>query len=130
MPQRLFRYGPLFALLAMLAGCATRPATSTALPPLPTHANGQVLWTLVHDQCVPHQRGNIAPPVPCAEVAIDDGEDGGFAVLKDRVGVAQYLVMPTAPITGIEDPRVLAPGAPNLFARAWEARGLLIRQLG
>jgi CDP-diacylglycerol pyrophosphatase len=58
------------------------------------------------------------------------GEARGFVVLKDRAGVAQYLLMPTAKITGIEDPAVLAPGAANYFAQAWDERGYVERKLG
>lgn len=126
MPHRLPRLAALLAILASLTACVTVPV---GMAPLPVHANGQVLWGLVHGQCVPHQRSN-APPAPCAEVDIETGEAHGYAVMKDRVGMAQYLVMPTTMITGIEDSRLLAHGATNYFARAWEARGLMIRRLG
>lgn len=75
-----------------------------------------VLWKLVHDHCVPGQlHGN---PSPCALVDVEHG----YALLKDRSGPAQFLVIPTAKITGIEDPAILAPDAPNYFALAWRAR--------
>lgn len=99
------------------------------LPPPPPHANGQVLWHIVHDQCVPDERSH-RQPAPCAEVELGHGVDHGFAVLKDKHGVAQYLLMPTEDITGIEDQRVLAPGAVNYFAAAWTARTLVEARLG
>jgi CDP-diacylglycerol pyrophosphatase len=43
-------------------------------------------------------------------------------VLKDRVGDTQFLLMPTAHITGIESPEILAPGSPNYWNAAWQAR--------
>jgi CDP-diacylglycerol pyrophosphatase len=43
-------------------------------------------------------------------------------VLKDRVGNSQFLLIPTARIGGIEDPAILAPGATNYWAAAWNAR--------
>ena len=51
-------------------------------------------------------------------------------VLKDRTGVAQFLVMPTAKITGIEDPALLAPDAANYFATAWKADRYVEGRLG
>ncbi len=54
----------------------------------------------------------------------------GVAILKDLHGVAQMLAIPTRRITGIEDPQMLAPEAPNVFADAWKARELLEKRLG
>ena len=115
---------PAWAAL-VLAGCAG-PAL---LPPPPVRPNGQALWRIIHDQCVPGERARH-DPAPCAAVVMPDGEARGFVVLKDRTGVAQHLLMPTAKITGIEDPAVLAPGAVNYFARAWDERGFTERKLG
>ena len=86
--------------------------------PVPARADSNALWRIVHDRCVPDQRQH-ADPAPCAVVSLA----GGWAVLKDRRGLAQFLLIPTARVTGIEDPAVLAPGAPNYFAAAWAARG-------
>lgn len=134
------RLGVVFAIAgsAALAGCATpvnAPRSAVVvppapiLPPPPVHANGQVLWGIVNGKCVPDQQEN-GKPDPCAEVAIGGGVDNGYAVLKDRVGASQFLVMPTRLITGIEDPQLLAPGATNYFDPAWRARGLVDQRLG
>ena len=40
------------------------------------------------------------------------------------------LAIPTRRITGIEDPQMLAPDAPNVFADAWKAKALLEARLG
>jgi CDP-diacylglycerol pyrophosphatase len=40
------------------------------------------------------------------------------------------LAIPTARVTGIEDPQVLAPDAPDYFAAAWRARRHLDAHLG
>jgi CDP-diacylglycerol pyrophosphatase len=123
---------------ALLAGCATpmNPARSAAmvppapvLPPPPVHPNGQVLWGIVNGKCVPDQQAN-ARPDPCTEVSIGSGVDKGYAVLKDRVGVSQFLVMPTRLISGIEDAQLLAPGATNYFDPAWRVRRLVDQRLG
>lgn len=77
-------------------------------------ANPHALWQVVHDRCVPDEDGH-ASPKPCEIV---DQKDG-FAVLKDIHGSEQFLLIPTARVSGIESPAVLAPGAPNYFAEAW-----------
>jgi CDP-diacylglycerol pyrophosphatase len=125
------------AACALLAGCAT-PMSPTRLavvvppaplPPAPVHPNGQVLWSIVNGKCVRDQQAN-ARPDPCTEVSIGSGVDKGYVVLKDRVGVSQYLVMPTRLITGIEDAQLLASGATNYFDRAWRVRRLVDQRLG
>ena len=70
---------------------------------------------------MPNER-EYGQPSPCAVVDLKDGEAHGYVILKDLVGDTQYLLMPTAKITGIEDPAILAPGATNYFAAAWHER--------
>lgn len=107
----------ILVLCLLAAACGGQPR----LPPPPPHPNGGGLWRIVHDQCVVHQRQTHAP-APCLAVDLSGGEADGYALLKDRDGVAQVLLLPTARITGIEDPRWLAPGRPDYFALAWAAR--------
>jgi CDP-diacylglycerol pyrophosphatase len=95
-------------LLAALIACAV---------PRYVAADSNALWHIVNEQCVPDQKMNQAPR-PCAEVDLA----GGYAVLKDLVGNTQFLVIPTAQITGIESQKILAPQSPNYFAAAWHAR--------
>ena len=80
-------------------------------------ADPDALWKIVSQKCVPNER-EYGQPAPCAVVDLDKG----YVVLKDLVGDTQYLLMPTAKVTGIEDPAVLAPGAPNYVADAWAER--------
>jgi CDP-diacylglycerol pyrophosphatase len=77
-----------------------------------------VLWHIVHDRCVPDLL-RFATPLPCIAVHLH----AGFALLKDRDGRTQVLLIPTARVTGIEDPRVRAFGAPDYFHLAWASRG-------
>ena len=85
-------------------------------------ADPDALWKIVGGRCVPHfQAGD---PSPCAAVTAD------WAVLKDINGATQYLLIPTARTTGIEDPAVLASGAPNYFAAAWQARSYVEARAG
>lgn len=89
-------------------------ASAVTLATVVAAADPDALWKIVHGKCVPGaQAGN---PAPCIQV------DADSAVLKDLVGATQVLLIPTAKISGIESPAVLEPGAPNLFAAAWQAR--------
>lgn len=80
-----------------------------------------MLWRFVHEQCVPDQLANLEP-APCAAVDLSAGVDRGHAVFKDNVGANQYLLIPTIRVTGVEDPALLRPDAPDYFADAWRAR--------
>lgn len=92
-------------------------------------ADPDALWKIVHDRCVPDQRGN-GKPDPCAEVDIAAGEDKGYSVLKDLVGDTQYLLIPTARISGIESAAILDFDATNYFAAAWRARSFVSGRAG
>jgi CDP-diacylglycerol pyrophosphatase len=83
------------------------------------------LRKIVVDGCVPHMmaRNN---PAPCTEVDLA----GRTAVLKDRNGTTQFLLIPTEVVTGIEDPKILAPDAPNYFQAAWTARHYVLEKAG
>jgi CDP-diacylglycerol pyrophosphatase len=91
-------------------------------------ADPSALWNIVHGKCVPHEQA-AADPSPCAAVDLTHGVGGGFAALKDLVGIAQFLLIPTARISGIEDPTILAPDATNYWQAAWEARHFLEERL-
>lgn len=92
------------------------------LAPASGHAsNPSALWNIVNGQCVPHEQ-EARDPSPCAVVDVANGVDRGFAVLKDRNGIAQFLLIPTARISGIDDPAILAADAPNFWDDAWQAR--------
>jgi CDP-diacylglycerol pyrophosphatase len=88
-------------------------------------ADPSALWHIVHDRCVPDEQAHHNP-APCAAVNLA----GGYAVLKDIVGNTQYLLIPTARVGGIEDKAILAPGAPNYFADAWQARSYVDQRAG
>ena len=88
-------------------------------------ADPNALWDIVNGKCVPDQIQN-GDPAPCAAVDLD----AGSAVLKDLVGPNQFLLIPTARVTGIESPELLAPDAPNYFAAAWRARSFVDERAG
>jgi CDP-diacylglycerol pyrophosphatase len=95
----------------------------------PASADANALWTIVHDHCVPDQEER-SDPAPCSLVDLDADERRGYAVLKDLVGATQFLVIPTARISGIESPALLEPDAINYFAAAWEARSFVNARAG
>jgi len=85
------------------------------------------LWDIVHNQCLPGQLSQN--PAPCVEVDVVGGVDNGFAVLPDRNGVAQFLLIPTRRVTGIESPLNLEQGTPDYWNAAWQARKYVIGKL-
>ncbi len=94
----------------------------------PTHAeNPDALWNIVHGHCEPAAARGMYPPSPCA--AVYQGP-GGYAVLKDRHGAYQYLVLPLARTQGIESSELTRPDAPNYLAAAWRARLYVEAALG
>jgi CDP-diacylglycerol pyrophosphatase len=104
----VFPFVSIFAFVALLAqpACADRMA----------------LWKIVSLECVPQfEKGEALIP-PCEHVDIAGGKDRGYVDFKDQRGVAQILTIPIRRVTGIEDPALLEPDAPNYFAGAWGAR--------
>lgn len=101
--------GALAALAIALNACA---------------ANPDALWQIVSQKCVPATEAG-ATQNACAYV----DTSGGYAVLKDINGVAQYLLIPTRRISGIESPVLLEPATPNYWVDAWNARSYVERAL-
>jgi CDP-diacylglycerol pyrophosphatase len=90
----------------------------------PAAADPDALWKIVHEQCVPDAaKGD---PAPCA--AVDTA--GGYAVLKDQRGKLQFLLIPTDPISGIENPALLTPAVRPYWQDAWAARHFLEDKAG
>ena len=110
---------PVLAALFAIAACAAGPARADRL----------ALWTIVHNQCAAHAEAGQGP-APCERIDLAHGDDQGVALLKDRVGIVQFLVIPTRRVTGVEDPFVVDPAAPDYFAFAWTARDALAARLG
>jgi CDP-diacylglycerol pyrophosphatase len=84
-------------------------------------ADRNALWTIVHDKCVPNQESR-QDPAPCEAVDLDGGERQGYAILKDRNGATQFLLIPTRRISGVESSEALAADIPNYWQAAWQAR--------
>jgi len=115
---------PRATLVRTCRACAAWLAVCAALLLIPlgtAQADSDALWNIVHNLCVPDQQQH-GTPAPCAVVDLRGGVQHGYVLLKDLVGATQFLLMPTAQITGIESPAVLAPDATNYFAIAWQSR--------
>ncbi len=83
----------------------------------------------MHDRCVPHVEAGEGPK-PCETVDLTGGVEEGVAILKDLNGVAQMLAIPTRRLTGIEDPQMLEPDAPKVFADGWKGKAFVEARLG
>ena len=117
-------------LLATALACALTPGDVSAARHLSRGEafaahDRKALWQVVNDVCVPDMRLR-GKPAPCAMVNLRRG----FVVLDNIVGRRQVLVIPTRRITGIEDPQLLSPTAPNYWQAAWEARAFVAQRLG
>jgi CDP-diacylglycerol pyrophosphatase len=106
------------AVVAVLVGAAGLGAWRLFWP------GSNALWNIVSTQCVPQAQAQAAQNV-CVKVDLP----GGYALLKDIRGVAQYLLIPTTRIGGIESSALLDEGAPNYWRDAWQARGLVEQAL-
>jgi len=111
----------------VMVACAVLAGAASAVLPLTAAADPDALWKIVHGQCVPDQLRHHRP-APCTLVSLHRGVARGHVVLKDRTGATQFLLIPTARVTGIESPALLAPHAPNYWAAAWEARRYVLQR--
>ena len=120
---------PWRALAAAVGLAAVVAVGVLAGPQLLDAADPDALWKIVHGVCAPHQRIAL-DPAPCAYVSAGSAHELGYAVLKDRSGATQYLLIPTDRVTGIEDPKLLKPGTETYLGSAWAFRNLLFARLG
>jgi CDP-diacylglycerol pyrophosphatase len=103
----------------------SKSSTDSAIDPRqPTGRSA--LRQIVQDQCVLNWQKDHNP-APCERVFLADPRDSrsGYAVIAAPGGGAHYLLVPTRTMAGIESGELLDPDAPNYFAEAWRARGLL-----
>jgi len=111
----------LRARTTFIFGCGASALLCLASIVVALAADRSTLWRIVHDICVPDEEQNHNP-APCALVDLSGGEARGYVVLKDIVGITQFLVLPIARVAGIESPQLVAPDAPNYMQDAWAAR--------
>ncbi len=106
-----------FAVGLVACGLALSAVGSVAGAP-----RRQALWLTVQACVADHKLTGAA--FPCLLVDLDGGEERGYVVLRDPFG-PDTILAPTRRVTGIEDPWLRSPQAPNYFAAAWRARPLL-----
>ena len=70
-------------------------------------------------QCLWAQQNGRKPE--CEFVGRDTHGAYAYVIKRDVVGDWQFLLIPTARVTGIESPDLIKDDAPNYFAFAWEA---------
>jgi CDP-diacylglycerol pyrophosphatase len=123
--------GMVFASSAM--GQKMHGAKSSTESPIdPKQPMGRsALRQIVQQQCVVNWLEHHNP-APCERVFLADPKNGssGYAVLAAPGGGAHYLLVPTRTMAGIESSELLDPDAPNYFAEAWHARGLISSFVG
>jgi CDP-diacylglycerol pyrophosphatase len=112
--------GTIRCAVLALAACTAFAVRASAADP-------DVLWRIVSQKCVPNQQQHH-DPAPCQRVDLMRGIERGYAVLKDIEGDTQFLLIPTARVTGIESPALLMPDAPNYWAPAWKARRYVLER--
>jgi CDP-diacylglycerol pyrophosphatase len=101
------------ALLLAIASAATASFAASG--------DRDALWKIMHDQCVPDEQAHNNP-APCARVDLKGGIEKGYVIMKDRVGVGQFLLIATGKNSGIDSPEILQPSAPDYWGEAWENR--------
>jgi CDP-diacylglycerol pyrophosphatase len=117
--RQLIRSALVLAAAATLPGMPTAAADPDAADS-PATAHRNILWTIVHDRCeVGYQRTGAY--APCALV----DENAGTALYKVDFDPYQYLLLPLARVTGIEDFALQEPTGHNYLQDAWAARTLV-----
>ncbi len=105
----------IVAVVAVVTVCAAFAAYAMDL-------HRMALWQVVR-ACVADARLTGAP-FPCLEVNLSGGEETGSVVLRPPF-MDDTILSPTRRITGVEDPFLQSPEAPNYFDAAWRARAFL-----
>lgn len=86
--------------------------------------NGDALWKIVNEQCVPNQSVN-SNPNPCFKVDLSKG----YVLFKDAKGPIHDLLMPTHNISGIESSDLDKFYSSPFFSYAWNERKYLWKEL-
>ena len=95
---------------------------SAAFAAYATGLHRMALWQVVRACVADHKL--TGAPFPCLKVNIASGEARGNVVLRAPL-LHETVLVPTRRITGVEDPFLQSPEAPNYFDAAWRARSFL-----
>ena len=89
------------------------------------HADRNILWDKVHNQCeINYTLHGLYSPCTLVD------ENNGYVFYKVDSDSYQYLLMPLAEITGVEDPKLLAEDLPRYLYMAWWGRDLVSEKVG
>jgi CDP-diacylglycerol pyrophosphatase len=83
----------------------------------------QALWRVIQT-CVANYKLTGAA-FPCLQVDLTGGEERGAVTIWAPFGKHETIVAPTQRVTGVEDPQLQSPAAPNYFEAAWRVRSRL-----
>jgi CDP-diacylglycerol pyrophosphatase len=83
----------------------------------------------VIDACELSKR-TVGLSFPCLAVNPGDAGATGYAVIRGPRQRTEVLVVPTMPVTGIEDPAFLEPPIPAVWSEAWRSRQFVFDMLG
>ena len=127
-PSR-FRYHPTLWLFVLLLFSAAVRATPLQCPRQDCAGHGPDTLLHLMQQCrAENSAGDLH--CPCVDVEGDTAAEKGYVLLKDCRGIAQFLLLPSATVSGIEDPVLQGRGQPDYFALAWQHRFLVEQALG
>jgi CDP-diacylglycerol pyrophosphatase len=115
--QSLRRIQTLWVILV-----AAALTVSTGFASFAIGLDRMALWQVVRT-CVADFK-LTGTPFPCLEVDLAGGDGRGVVVLRPPLS-DDTIVSPTRRISGIEDPFLQSPEAPNYFDAAWHARTFL-----
>lgn len=110
------------AILGVLAAAA---AVVTGYRLFVSHDGRLGLWRVVSEFCVP-AKTRLGTPFPCLDVRLDAGR----ALVRAPFGGDEFLVVPLARVTGVEDPVARASAMPDLWSAGWAERGRLAEAVG
>ncbi len=105
-----------------LAGLVAAALALTAGAAFAIVSDRDGLWKVV-GACVADQR-LTGLPLPCLAVDLAEGQARGHILLRPP-WANDLILSPTRRSVGIEDPILQSPEAPNYFADAWAARGMI-----
>lgn len=111
----------------LLAAAASLGITLGASIPAQAGPEPTLLYQFAQS-CLWAQQNGQKPD--CETVGKDASGAYAYVIKKDIAGDWQYLLMPTARVTGIEAATLQDPAGPNYFAYAWEAAPLVSRGRG
>lgn len=99
--------------VALLSGCARSDA----------------LWEVVDKLCLTNY-AQKRDPAPCRQVYLPNGRQQGFVVIQNPRFPYHFILVPSAPLAGIESAALQSAQQTDYFGYAWGMRTLLRHQYG